>query len=99
MINIPVYDAIQKKNRLHKRATHASAQSFPKAQFYGYSAGTWILMQAVVCEMAMLCPRFYITTSQIRNHLPNAIYNAHDRLMKLKHKPSNVMINRSECVG
>jgi len=34
MINYPLYDAIHDKNRLHKRATHASTQSSPKAQFY-----------------------------------------------------------------
>ena len=30
----PLYDAIHEKIRLHKRATHASAQSSPKAQVY-----------------------------------------------------------------
>jgi len=34
MINYPLYDAIHEKSRLHKRATHASAQSTPKAQVY-----------------------------------------------------------------
>jgi len=34
MINYPLYDAIHEKNRLHKRATHASAQSSPKFPVY-----------------------------------------------------------------
>jgi len=32
-----VDDEIHEKSKLHKRATHASAQSSPKAQFYSYS--------------------------------------------------------------
>jgi len=35
MINYPRYDAVHEKSRLQKRATHASAQSSPKAQVYG----------------------------------------------------------------
>jgi len=35
------YDAIQEKARLYKRATRASTQSSPKAQFHSYWAWTW----------------------------------------------------------
>jgi len=34
MINYPLYDATHEKSRLHKRATHASAQSSRKSQVY-----------------------------------------------------------------
>jgi len=40
MINYPVYDEIHEISRLHKRATHASARSSPKARD-GARTVTW----------------------------------------------------------
>jgi len=34
MIHYPIYNAIHETGRLHKRATHSFALSFPKAQVY-----------------------------------------------------------------
>jgi len=47
-------DAVHDKNRLHKRAAHASAQSSQKALFYGscsLNAWTWIPVQTILYEL------------------------------------------------
>jgi len=52
MINYPLYDAIHEKNRLHKRTTHASTQSSPKAQVYNTIYSLCFIMHGLGVQTA-----------------------------------------------
>jgi len=47
MINYPLYDACTQKNRLHKRATHTSAKSSPKARVYDRTYSLYFILHAL----------------------------------------------------
>jgi len=77
MINYPLYDAIHEKSRLHKRATHAPAQSSPKAQVY-----IELTQYASLC-MDVECKLFFIRNVMHKDFSTTVVETFIKRIMRM----------------